>query len=136
MKRLAFGVGLLTVLTSTTIPAQSLDLRANIPFEFRVGESRLPAGEYLLHQSPGVLLVKEQGGQHKAAMIFTAAEFRLDPLKTGEVEFNRYGDTYFLAKIWLPGERQGRAAIKTPPEKELAAEASVIQKVGIALQRK
>jgi hypothetical protein len=136
MKRLAFGVGLLTVLTSTTVPAQSLDLRANIPFEFRIGKTRLSAGEYLIHQAPGVLLVKEQGGQHKAAMLFTAAEFRLDPLKTGEVEFNRYGDTYFLAKIWVPGDRLGRAAIKTPSEKELAAEATVIQKVGIALQRK
>ena len=136
MKRLAFSVGLLTVLTSTTIQAQSMDVRANIPFEFRIGETRLPAGEYLIQQAPSVLIVKEQGGQHKAAMLFTAAEFRLDPLKTGEVEFNRYGDTYFLAKIWLPGDRQGRAAIKTPPEKEFAAETGVIRKVGIALQRK
>ena len=136
MKRLAFSVGLMAVLTSTTIQAQTTDLHANIPFEFRIGETRLPAGEYLIQQAPGVLLVKEQGGQHKAAMLFTAAEFRLDPPKTGEVEFNRYGDTYFLAKIWLPGNRQGRAVIKTPPEKELAAEAGVIGKVGIALQRK
>ena len=136
MKRLAFGVGLLTVLTSTTVPAQSLDLRANIPFEFRAGETRLPAGEYLIQQTSGVLLVKEQGGQHKAAMLFTAPEFRLDPLRTGEVEFNRYGDTYFLAKIWLPGDRQGRAAIRSPQEKELTSQAGVIRKVGIPLQRK
>jgi hypothetical protein len=136
MKRLAFSVGLLTVLTSITIQAQSMHVRANIPFEFRIGETRLPAGEYLIQQAPSLLIVKEQGANHKAAMLFTTGAFRLDPLKTGELEFNRYGDTYFLAKVWLPGERQGRAAIKTPPEKELAAEAGVIQKVGIALQRK
>jgi hypothetical protein len=136
MKRLAFSVGLLTALTSTTIQAQSMDLRANIPFEFRIGETRLPAGEYLIQQAASVLIVKEQGANHKAAMLFTTGAFRLDPLKTGEVEFNRYGDTYFLAKIWLPANRQGRAVIKTPQEKELAAEARVIGKVGIALQRK
>jgi hypothetical protein len=136
MKRLAFAVGLLTVLTSTTVQAQATDLRANIPFEFRIGETRLPAGEYLIQQAPGVLIVKEQGANHKAAMLFTTGAFRLDPLRTGEVEFNRYGDTYFLAKIWLPGDRQGRAAIKSPQEKELTTEAGVARKVGIALQRK
>jgi len=136
MKRLAFGVGLMVALTSATVQAQATDLRANIPFEFRIGETRLPAGEYLIKQAPGVLIVKEQGANHKAAMLFTTAEFRLDPLKTGEVEFNRYGDTYFLAKIWLPGDRQGRAAIKGPREKEFATEAGVARKVGIALQRK
>jgi hypothetical protein len=136
MKRLAFGVGLLAVLTSTTVQAQASDLQVNIPFEFRIGETRLPAGEYSIQQAPGVLIVKEQGGHHKAAMLFTAAEFRLDPLRTGEVEFNRYGDTYFLARIWLPDNRLGRAVIKTPQEKELAIEAGVIRKVGVALQRK
>ena len=136
MKRLAFSVGLLTVLTSTTIQAQSMDLRANIPFEFRIGETRLPAGEYLIQQAPSVLIVKEQGANHKAAMLFTIGAFRLDPLKTGELEFNRYGETYFLAKIWLPGDRQGRAAIRSPQEKEFTRQAGVIRKVGIVLQRK
>jgi hypothetical protein len=136
MKRLAFGVGLLAVLTSTTVQAQTTNLRANIPFEFRIGETRLPAGEYSIQPAPGVLIVKEQSGDHKAAILFTTGEFRLDPLKTGEVEFNRYGDTYFLARIWLPDNQLGRAVIKTPREKELAAEAGIIQKVGIALQRK
>jgi hypothetical protein len=136
MKRLAFGVGLMAVLTNTTIQAQTTDLHANIPFEFRIGETRMPAAEYLIQQAPGILIVKEQDGRHTAAVVFTAAEFRLDSLRTGVVEFNRYGDTYFLAKIWLPGNRQGRAVIKTPPEKELAAEAGVVRKVGIALQRK
>ena len=136
MKRLAFSVGLMAVLTSTTIQAQTTDLHANIPFEFRIGETRLPAGEYVIQQAPGVLIVKEQGASHKAAMLFTTGAFRLDPLRTGEVEFNRYGDTYFLAKIWLPGDRQGRAAIKSPREKEFTTEAGVARKVGIALQRK
>jgi hypothetical protein len=34
--------------------------------------------------------------------------------------FHRYGDTYFLAQIWMQGEKQGRELRKTRRETEMA----------------
>jgi hypothetical protein len=38
----------------------------------------------------------------------------------GRVVFNRYGDTYFFAEVWVPGRTQGMALSKSKTERELA----------------
>jgi hypothetical protein len=48
--------------TAQMIPPQDGDLAAHVPFSFTVGESTLPAGEYLLRVNPdGSILICEDG---------------------------------------------------------------------------
>jgi hypothetical protein len=118
MKPLKFAIGLLAAVASCSLYAQTMNARANIPFEFRVGEKLLPAGEYWIQHAHGWLAFQENGGRHATAVVLTQAT----DLKSEKpvIEFNRYGDAYFLGKLSMPGSGTGREVAKTPREKELA----------------
>ena len=118
MKQLQFAVGLLATVASCSLYAQIMNARANIPFEFRVGEKLMPAGEYWIQHANGWLGLQETGGHRATAAILTYAT----DLKSEKpvIQFNRYGDAYFLGKLSMPGSDTGRAVPKTPRETELA----------------
>jgi hypothetical protein len=118
MKQLQFAVGLLATVASCSLYAQTMNARANIPFDFRVGEKLLPAGEYWIQQANGWLAFHERDGRHASAVALTqATDVRSEkPV----IQFNRYGDAYFLEKLSIPGSSTGRAVMKTPRETELA----------------
>ena len=118
MKQLQFAVGLLATVASCSLYAQTMNARANIPFEFRVGEKLMPAGEYSIRHTNAWLAFQENGGRHATAVVLTqTADLKSDkPV----LQFNQYGDAYFLGKLSIPGSDTGRAVPKTPREKELA----------------
>ena len=115
--------------------AQTVDLRANVPFDFRMGETLMPAGEYVIHHSAGVLTVRAQSGSPRAIFQLTLPASRQDGSTKGALVFNRYGDSYFLAKIWAPASRDGMALSTSKREKELASGAPVYS-AAIPAQRK
>ncbi len=117
MKPLQFGVGLLATVASLSLYAQTMHARANIPFEFRVGEKLMPAGEYFIHDSDGWLTLQESGGRHAAVGTLTYATDLVSEKPV--MQFNRYGDTYFFEKISNPGF-SARAVTKTRQEQEFA----------------
>ena len=121
MKRFIVFLSMATMLVALGAPlsAQSLNLKANVPFEFMVSGQSLPAGEYTV-----------------APLTFGSATFRIssgnsgvlatvnrsDSKRTGEsvLIFHRYGDQYFLARIVngdraveLPASRNEKEAAKT-----------------------
>lgn len=108
MERLHIAVGLFAALACSGLQAQTL-MRANIPFEFRMGESAFPAGDYVFKYSAHLLVVHHEQGDHSTAMALTIPASRSKPPETGIVEFTRYGDAYFLAKIWTPDSSDGGA---------------------------
>jgi len=119
MKRLHFAVGLAAVLACSGLQAQT-KLVANIPFEFRMGESSFEAGSYVFDYSAHMLVVREEHGSRTAAMALMLPVSRGRAPKTGIVEFNRYGETYFLAAIWTPSSTDGGGLPKSAGEKEFA----------------
>jgi hypothetical protein len=124
MKSLQFGVGLLAAVASLSLYAQTMNARANIPFEFRVGEKLMPAGEYFIQDSNGWLTLQESGGSHAAVGTLTYASDRISEKPV--LQFNRYGDTYFFEKMSNPGF-SARAVSKTRQEQELARRISPTQ---------
>jgi len=134
MKPLALAAGLLAAVAFPGLYAQTIDLRANIPFDFRVGETLMPAGEYLVHHSGGVLFVREESGRRKAAAALTIAEIRPNAPAQGALEFSRYGEAYFLAKIWSAYSQDGRALLKTALEKEFASRTPLVQTANIPVR--
>ena len=135
MKRLTLAVGLFGVLACSALRAQTR-LEANIPFEFRMGKTTLPAGDYLFDYTSRILIVYQQYGQKTAVMAMTLPVSRQKAPETGIVEFNRYGDAYFLAKLWTPSSSEGAALPKTAREKELATRTGPMQTEAIVLQTK
>jgi len=135
MKRLAVAVGLFTVLACSGLQAQTR-LEASIPFEFRMGKTTLPAGDYLFDYSSLLLVIHQRDGERTAAMALTLPVSRAKAPATGILEFNRYGNAYFLAKLWTPGSSAGAALPKTAREKELASRVTTSQMEAIVLQTK
>jgi hypothetical protein len=119
MKHLVFAVGLLTALACSQLNAQSSTMSVTIPFDFRLGNSNLPAGNYSIHQNGDLLSLSQVGGP-LAKFILTRPATRNDAPSTGIVEFHRYGDTYFLSGVWTPASRDGRAVGKSSQETEIA----------------
>jgi hypothetical protein len=75
----------------------------NIPFDFTVIDKHLTAGTYTLtsetSQSP-FLIHGEQGGSAMFVLGFPARARKIQ--EDAKLVFNRYGDQYFLSKIWYP----------------------------------
>ena len=121
MTRLILAAGLFAATLTASLHAQTINMQASIPFDFQIGSTVLPSGEYSIRHSGGVLFVKQTNGAQKSGMFLTVGEDRpVGSSAAGTLLFNRYGSTYFLSKVWSPESTQAQAAPKTPREKELA----------------
>jgi len=100
-------------------------LVGKIPFEFRVGKSILPAGEYELTSSltPQILRIRSTSGNTSVMTLVNAAE-TLNAPKECKLVFNRYGNTYFLSQVWRAENNRGTALPKTKAEREVARNAA------------
>jgi hypothetical protein len=136
MKRPVKQLGLsAAIMLCWSLQAQTINLRAHVPFPFRVGETVMQAGEYEVRDTGGAVVLRDQSSG-SAIMALANEDFRRDHPKTGVLEFNRYGATYFLAKIWTANSGQGRALPQSRRERQLAREFGLPQKTGIALERR
>jgi hypothetical protein len=138
MKSRVFAIlGSLTLLTAAAALAQSeLVLRADIPFDFRVGTAMLPAGQYDVRPQTvgGVMLIRRVDGSAAAMTLTNGARARKTP-GPGTLVFNRYGNTYFLGEVWNPGSSEGCQVIKSKAEREFARNKSPIPHVEVAVAK-
>ena len=130
MQRLIAGMFLALVCAS--LYAQTMNLRATIPFAFRAGEKAMPAGEYTIRHSAGSLILHNEGGP--SVILLTNAASRGNAPNDARLNFNRYGERYFLSSVWSQGTTAGREVMKGRAEKELARQ-TLRESVGIALRR-
>ena len=88
-----------SVATCAGAMAQEPGLRANIPFDFTVGNTWMPAGEYTITSSThGVLALKS--GSHFASVVSSQS---YDESKSGsKLVFDKYGNQYFLHEVLCP----------------------------------
>jgi hypothetical protein len=95
-------------------------VRANIPFDFSVGNKTLPAGVYTVATmtTPSLLLIRREDGRTGALIQTQGVQARREQDQTRLV-FRRYGDHYFLAQVWTAGDSNGRELWKSRTEREL-----------------
>lgn len=133
--RLVLAAGLSILGMSSHLNAQTPgDLMANIPFSFQVGPTRMPAGTYVVHQNDGVLTVRQPGITGRATSLLTQSESRDAAVQAGMLEFNRYGDTYFLEAVWSPLKSTGSVLPQSSAEKTMVSRMGSLQKTGIPLK--
>jgi hypothetical protein len=112
-------------------------IRINIPFDFTVGNNKLPAGEYSIGRaqpSSGdtILLISNLNKVANVLPITNAAQ-RVEPKHADTLVFHRYGDQYFLFQVWPAGATVGRVIPKSRSEREVAR--NVGYEVGAAVQK-
>lgn len=94
-----------SLLTAGSVSAQDRAVQANIPFNFAVGNTVLPAGTYTVSaissETPEMLLVRNSDHLKLAAMVMTSAG---DARYAGDsyLVFHKYGDQYFLNQVLSP----------------------------------
>ena len=119
------GVTVLVALAAVPVFAQTFTVRANIPFDFIVGSTTMPAGEYrfdtLSHQGAGHI---QSVDLHRDVVVtFEPATLPVGSnMAPVSLIFNRYDNTYFLSEV-----RDGYAAadcLIPPTKKELMLEKS------------
>jgi hypothetical protein len=126
----------LTLLTAAAALAQDeLAMRADVPFDFRIGTAILRAGQYDVRpQSGGLMLIRNVDGSSAAMTLTYGARVR-ETAGPGALVFNRYGKTYFLAAVCNSDSSEGRQVIKSKREREFARDNSPAPPVRVALAR-
>ena len=133
-KQLVKGLAMLALLltlalatTATTANGQDNPrVKANVPFEFIVGDKTLPAGEYVIRAASigsDALAIQGTESNHKAFRLANTTR-RAD--KSAALVFRRYGESFFLSQIWLGGDRQGRQLLKSRQQRAIERELSRI----------
>lgn len=109
------------------------DIEATVPFPFHVGDTKLPAGTYRIHvldrDDGSVLEISSADGSVSALFDVGSTQANTTPAKT-ELIFNKYGNHYFLSKMYDEGEASGSEVVKSRYEKRLIsaeAETQVVQ---------
>ncbi len=135
MNRLVLGgvtaLLIVALLGAVPVTAQTVLLRATIPFDFFVGDKAMPAGDYAIQPGIGVSqTLKLWSADGKHAVYF--ATFAIETRGKGhadELVFKRYNDEYFLSSVWRADSHLGQAIPESGHEKVLRAssEAPVVK---------
>jgi hypothetical protein len=106
------------------------DLQVNIPFQFHVGNTKLPAGQYVIHMLDGsdlrVMEISSADGSTSALFEVQDAEANSTPAKS-ELIFNKYGNRYFLSKLFDEGNPSGSQVPISRYEKKVSQETAEAQ---------
>jgi hypothetical protein len=136
-KHLLHIAATLTILATLGLTASAQVTRkmtVTVPFDFYVGTTALPAGTYTVYgtSSPsgnGFLLADADG---KRKVFFIAQTVQSGkPRSIARIDFNRYDDKYFLARIWSAENNIGRELQQSKLERDTAksADRNVARKV-------
>jgi hypothetical protein len=124
MKRHLLILSVMTLfLTAASALAQSVNLKANVPFDFIVNGRTLPSGTYAIRslQTGSSVAVQVQNVDSKESLIALPSRTQARTIPSeSKLVFHRYGQTYFLSQVFMEGEVAGRELPKSHWETELA----------------
>jgi hypothetical protein len=110
------------LLLATAAQAQTTNVKANIPFDFVVGDHAYPAGEYTvksLSQTSPALRIDNQDESEQGITLSNACN-KLQPPTATTLVFQHLGDSYFLYQIWTEGKSSGRELPMSKAEVQVA----------------
>jgi predicted phage tail protein len=84
--------------TSTGAFAQQPGMKAKIPFDFTVGNTWLPAGEYTIY-SPLQSVIRVRNADNSSAATVVSSHSNYEAGSGSKLVFLRYGDRYFLHRV-------------------------------------
>jgi len=103
------------------------NLEVNIPFQFHAGNVKLPPGKYSIHMLDntdlGVMEITSADGSTSALFDVQSAQANTSPAKT-ELIFDKYGNHYFLARLFDEGNPSGSQLLESRYEKRIGQTAA------------
>jgi hypothetical protein len=127
----------LPLLLSAVASAQTIHVRANVPFNFIAGSTMFSAGQFEM-QSTGngdkVLVIRNLNSMAGTLVLSNSCESPNASSRTRLV-FHRYGAQYFLAEVWSQGTARGHQLPTSSREEELAKDFSRTEIVLILAQK-
>jgi hypothetical protein len=136
MKRNLLIAAALALLGITAASAQTVNVKANVPFSFTVNRATLPAGEYSLKsmdEQGAAIAIRDLNSKTTNLVISNSCRSSKSASQT-KLVFHRYGNHYFLSQIWTEGSDAGRELLPSAGEKEVARNSSM-QEVILAAKR-
>ena len=123
MKNQMFAlIGLGLLLATASAYAQTGVVKANVPFNFIVEKTSIPAGTYLIQPLSGssqAMAIESADRKVIKLVLPNTCESSMAQEKT-KLVFHRYGDQYFLSQVWVEGNNRGTELRKTQRESEVA----------------
>jgi len=102
--------------------AQTLSLRAVVPFNFVVGDKVYPAGEYAVNTSGNANYLLFIAGRSTKESVLTQSYPITSgmPAERSALIFQRLGETYILQQVWTAGSPVGLGLHQSHLETRLA----------------
>ena len=133
MKKQAYTmIAMIVLVGALALVAQAQSIStpfiANIPFEFNVGDQKLPAGKYMVRvrdSGAGLLQISTIDGRKRALVFMRAVQSEAQ--NHAKLVFNLYGGHYFFAQAWGAGERTGMQAPQSRAERNVIRELAGIK---------
>lgn len=99
-----------TAFTTNAFGQAGKTVRANVKFDFQIGDRIYPAGEYRIEsisrQSDNILQIRSVGDANKKQII-VANYSNAGKRQTPKLAFQKYGESYFLTQIVFDSEQWG-----------------------------
>ena len=114
---------LISSLAALPAAARSVDgMRAQIPFDFHVGERLVRAGSYVVNSmTADELVIQLISGKQVAVTTTNSDKERDNGEGRARLVFHKYGDQYFLAAVW-GSDGNGRTLAESKRERNLRKE--------------
>ena len=134
--KLCLALGLMFLLEAGSGYAQAYyGLTAEVPFAFTAGNSNLESGRFFIKEvnsSMNIVNITSQEGKGSIILIAGGTMVENPYSSRPRLVFNKYGDRYFLSKIWYGNAGMGCQLTHTKAEKEAAQSAvSMNEKVSV-----
>jgi len=125
-KALAFAAGVFAASLLSPAFAQSLSMRATLPFPFQIGDKVLEAGNYVVEiDKQSRTIVFHNGVEYASVAVGLPSAYRDEhDVLNGRLQFVDYGKAHVLRKIWARGESKGYAIQESNSEREIARNAA------------
>ena len=109
--------------TAVAASAQSRpSVITNVPFDFVVGAKTLQAGKYVISPNgvDGTPILMIRNSEASNSIFRLTNRIQPDRNKTqARLVFHRYGQSYFLAEVWMGGDTAGRELLRSKQESSL-----------------
>jgi hypothetical protein len=129
--KIVVKIGLLSLVSVAPLVAQidnGVDFTTSFPFY--AGNTQMPAGSYKITESDmnggNILLVESNDGVHSAFVNFIPTHSE-QPHTLSDITFHKYGNTEYLNRIGVEGQRYGIKVDPTNAELKAAANANVVE---------
>jgi hypothetical protein len=102
MKKAATLVAVVIAIALCSVGAEAQAmLKANIPFDFSIGNTQLQSGTYIVSQAGSeVEILRNESGKSATMFLTNLMENPKADSTRYVLEFQRHGDEYILAEVW------------------------------------